>query len=71
MSFGTIGIIIEIGIETINEFEVTKSIYKDLYWDSMDYKQLIEQFDYLSLFCNWQDRKMNSVWCTNIGRQRV
>jgi len=42
MSFGTIGIITEIGIETINEFEVTKSIYKDLYWDSMDYKQLIE-----------------------------
>ena len=66
-SFGSIAIITEMSFFIEPEYAVLKCIYEDVAWDDIlgdAHKQQVfmDSHEYISMFTNYSDRKMNSVW---------
>lgn len=63
-SFGAIGIITEMTMDLEETYGVLKCIYQDVPWDPIfeDTRDFFTDFDYLSLFTDFYDRKFTSVW---------
>ena len=70
-SFGAIGIITEMSFFIEPEYAVLKCIYEDVLWDAIlgdphKQQEFMDSHEYISMFTNFSDRKMNSVW---LGRR--
>lgn len=66
-SFGAIGIITELTMDIEPEYAVLKCIYEDVQWDSIlgdadTQKSFMESHEYISMFTNYSERKMSSLW---------
>jgi len=66
MSFGGTGIITKMSMTVVPRFHVFKSIYRNLSWDAIaddaEWDKLQNGSEFLSLFCNWQNREFTTVW---------
>jgi hypothetical protein len=65
-NFGGLGVITSMTIALVPKFMVNKSIYENLHWDVLfnkkNYDDIMHRQDFLSLFTDWKERKMTSVW---------
>ena len=65
-NFGGLGVITSMSMVLVPKFMVNKSVYQDLYWDTLFKKDVFDTVmhrqDFLSFFTDWKERKMNSVW---------
>jgi hypothetical protein len=61
-----IGIITKMSMTVVPKFYVYKSIFRNLSWDELKDDAAYDAFhtssDFLSAFCNWENREFTSVW---------
>lgn len=64
------GIVYEIEMKIVPEFQVKRCIYKDVSWISIFEKSNFDFMnyvhDYISMFTDWSDKKMTSIWMGEI-----
>ncbi|KAM3142137.1 hypothetical protein pb186bvf_005791 [Paramecium bursaria] len=64
LGFGGLGIIYEMTIELEPIYNIYKSIYTNLSFQALkeNFQVILQQNDYLSLFSQWDERGISSVW---------
>jgi len=66
INFGGLGVITSMTMVLVPHFHVSKSIYENLKWDTLFNKanlgDIVQSYDFLSIFTVWKDKNMTSVW---------
>lgn len=65
-NFGGLGVVTTMTMRLVPTFMVSKSIYHNLQWDVLfdpeNFDTIMHRQDFLSFFCNWDNKEMSSVW---------
>lgn len=64
INFGALGVVVSATMNMEPFYLVAKGIYTNLTFDSFfsNYDKIMTSADFFSLFCDWKEPRMNSVW---------